>query len=57
MPVSRIGAPLVSSYITDITLRKKRINSSREEWSTAYRPRGSGRPTKRESRELDDFLE
>jgi ribosome-associated heat shock protein Hsp15 len=57
IPPGRVGAKLVHQYISDLTPEeeKKKVTASR--LSFGYRPRGSGRPTKRERRELDDFLE
>ena len=57
-PVSRVGAKLTSEYMEDITaaeeLEKSRI---RGPLLSGYRPPGSGRPTKRERRDLDEFGE
>ena len=57
IPRGRIGATLVSSFITDITPEEEKAKLSQGRMVSGYRPRGSGRPTKRERRELDDFLE
>lgn len=57
IPRGRVGAPLVSSYITDITPEEEKTKLIPGRMVSGYRPRGSGRPTKRERRELDDFLE
>ena len=57
IPKGRVGAPLVSSYITDITPEEEKNKLIPGKIVSGYRPRGSGRPTKRERRELDDFLE
>lgn len=57
-PGSRLGAKLVSNYAQDITPAEERAKleliklQSREQ-----RPRGLGRPTKRERRQLDEFTE
>ncbi len=57
-PGSRVGAKLTPQYMEDITeaeeLEKSRM---RGPLLPGYRPRGSGRPTKRERRDLDDFGE
>jgi len=57
LPVSRIGAPLVINYISDITPQEEKDRLLAGKMADGFRPRGSGRPTKRERRELDDFLE
>jgi len=57
IPRGRIGATLVSSFITDITPEEEKAKLSQGRMVSGYRPRGSGRPTKRERRELDNFLE
>lgn len=54
----RVGAALVSQYYADITpqeeLDKLDINKS---LPTAFRERGTGRPTKKERRDLDEWME
>ncbi len=57
LPASRVGAPLVINYITDITPPEEKDKLLAGKMADGFRPRGSGRPTKRERRELDDFLE
>lgn len=52
----RVGAKLVSHYIQDITpeeelIKRETIKSQR----TEYRPKGLGRPTKKERRMIDKF--
>ncbi len=57
LPPARVGAQLVPSYITDITPPEEKEKLEAGRMAGGYRPRGSGRPTKRERRELDEFLE
>jgi ribosome-associated heat shock protein Hsp15 len=56
LPVSRIGAPLVSNYITDVTPQEEKDKLIAGKAVNGFRPRGTGRPTKRERRELEDFM-
>ncbi len=53
---NRVGAKLVEIYMEDITepdeLEKLRIHRSMK---TEFRPRGTGRPTKKERRIMDGF--
>jgi len=55
-PPSRVGAKLVSQFAEDLTppeeLEKARTVP---EDLVGYRPRGSGRPTKRERREIENI--
>jgi ribosome-associated heat shock protein Hsp15 len=57
IPQGRVGARLVHEYITDLTPEEERNKLTASRLSFGYRHKGSGRPTKRERRELDDFLE
>jgi ribosome-associated heat shock protein Hsp15 len=57
IPAGRVGAPLVSNFITDLTAPEEKDKLAAGKMVNGFRPRGSGRPTKRERRELDDFLE
>ncbi len=57
-PTSRVGAKLVSTFVLDVTekeeldkLERMRLQASMD------RPRGLGRPTKKDRRELDDFFD
>ena len=58
IPANRVGAKLVSLYIQDLTppeqmeLMKQRMSSQ-----NYYRQKGLGRPTKRDRRDLDDFID
>lgn len=57
-PVSRVGAKLVPDYCTDLTpeseFEKVRLQRMQQ---VLVRPKGSGRPTKRERREVDRLFE
>lgn len=58
IPKSRVGAKLVPELIRDITpqdeLEKANFIQLMHKLS---RPRGTGRPTKKERRDLDDFID
>lgn len=58
VPRSRVGAKLVADFCTDLTppeeLEKARQNRIQH---VMEREKGSGRPTKRDRRLLDQFLE
>lgn len=56
LPVSRVGAALVNNYITDITPQEEKEKLLAGKMANGTRPHGTGRPTKRERRELEDFL-
>ena len=56
-PASRVGAKLVAEYAEDLTPpeeyeRRREANLL----PPGFRPAGTGRPTKRDRRDLDDFL-
>jgi ribosome-associated heat shock protein Hsp15 len=56
LPKSRVGAKLVAQFMEDRTppeeyQRKREVNLL----PPGFRPQGSGRPTKRERREIDRF--
>ncbi len=54
---NRVGAKLVSEFVTDITPEeeKAKINPGTNTIN-GFRPRGAGRPTKRERRDIEDFF-
>ncbi len=55
--VSRMGAKEVNSFMTEVTPPEELAllqNQKDMQWNT--RERGSGRPTKKERRNLDDFF-
>lgn len=57
IPDSRLGAKLVDIYRKDITPREafeaQELCRSAQEY---YRQKGEGRPTKKDRRDLDDFI-
>lgn len=55
-PKSRVGAPLVPQYCTDLTPQSEydRMKTLRTQ---EFRPHGLGRPTKRDRRQLDFIKE
>jgi ribosome-associated heat shock protein Hsp15 len=58
LPPGRVAAKLVAEYILNITPEEEmnRINPNSKMFFS-YRPRGTGRPTKRERRDIENFLE
>jgi len=54
---SRVGAKLVPQYMLDLTPKEEYQKLEAIRASYAQRPRGSGRPTKKERREMDDWMD
>ncbi|GAB2778329.1 RNA-binding S4 domain-containing protein [Salinimicrobium soli] len=58
LPQSRVGAKLVNLYINDITPKEEFAKLELLKYSRDYyRKKGTGRPTKKDRRELDDWFE
>ncbi|MCK0125124.1 RNA-binding S4 domain-containing protein [Gelidibacter salicanalis] len=58
IPPSRLGAKLVSIYITDTTPKEAFEAQELLKYSKDYyRKKGVGRPTKKDRRDIDDFYE
>jgi len=56
LPKSRVGAKLVSIYCNDITPKENLEKLDLLKYSQDYyRKKGTGRPTKKDRRELDDL--
>lgn len=57
LPKSRVGAKLVSLYVKDITdPQQYEILKLRKLSQDYYRKKGEGRPTKKDRREMEDFV-
>lgn len=57
-PASRVGAKLVDIYRVDITPKDSLETSEILKYAKDYyRKRGTGRPTKKDRRDLEDFTE
>jgi len=58
IPSSRVGAKLVSLYIKDITDPEQyALLESRKLAQDYYRQKGEGRPTKKDRRDMSDFID
>ncbi len=54
----RVSAPLVKEHCEDITPEEERLKGTVLEYMpAAFREKGTGRPTKKERRDLDDWME
>ena len=58
LPPNRVGAKLVGLYRNDITPKEAfETNEILQYAKSYYRKKGVGRPTKKDRRDLDDFIE
>ena len=58
LPDSRVGAKLVNLYREDITPEEAFQHSELLSYSKAYyRQKGTGRPTKKDRRDIDEYLD
>ncbi len=58
LPPSRVGAKLVNLYINDITPKEAFEKMELLKYSKDYyRKKGTGRPTKKDRRNIDDWFE
>jgi ribosome-associated heat shock protein Hsp15 len=57
IPKSRMGAKLVALHVKDITSKEQlELLKARQETQNYYRNKGEGRPTKKDRREMEDYL-
>ncbi|MEA1887898.1 MAG: RNA-binding S4 domain-containing protein [Bacteroidota bacterium] len=58
IPPSRVSAKMVNDYIEDLTPEEEKIKLDMKQKTRArYRYKGSGRPTKKERRDLDKLMD
>lgn len=55
-PAARVGPKLVVDYAADITPEEERLKLEMIKEGHNQRPKGIGRPTKRDRRDIDRFL-
>ena len=54
----RVSAVVAKEYCKDITPEEEKMKATHLQFMpSAFRPKGTGRPTKKERRELDDWME
>ncbi len=58
IPLSRVGAKLVDMYRKDTTPKEAFEHNELLQYSKEYdRKKGAGRPTKKDRREIEDYLD
>ncbi|MBT8265136.1 MAG: RNA-binding S4 domain-containing protein [Bacteroidia bacterium] len=58
LPPSRVGAKLVDIYRKDITPKEAfKVNEALKFAKDYYRKKGTGRPTKKDRRDMDDYYD
>lgn len=58
LPTSRVGAKIAGLYVNDITPKEEFEKLELLKYSKDYyRKRGTGRPTKKDRRDIDDWFE
>jgi len=58
IPKSRVGAKLADIYRTDITPKEAFIAQEQIKYSKDYyRKKGTGRPTKKDRRDIEDYID
>ena len=58
LPTSRVGAKIANLYVNDITPKEEFEKLELLKYSKDYyRKRGTGRPTKKDRRDIDDWFE
>lgn len=58
LPASRVGAKLVNLYINDVTPKEEFEKLELLKYSKDYyRKKGTGRPTKKDRRDIDDWFD